>query len=106
MTGIFLPPNYNKLDSEGYFGYTGVMKSWSCEPRPPIQQIKKQQIMTDRDFAYWLKGFFEIANPETITKEQIQIIKDHLDLVFNKVTPSRPAWTGFSGYSSYSGVSC
>lgn len=38
--------------------------------------------MTSRDFAYWLQGFFEIQNPETISKEQILMIKKHLNMVF------------------------
>lgn len=38
--------------------------------------------MTSRDFVYWLQGFFEISDAETITKEQITIIKNHLNLVF------------------------
>lgn len=40
-------------------------------------------------FAYWLKGFFEIGNSNKLTEIQVQIIKDHLDLAFNKVTPDR-----------------
>lgn len=38
--------------------------------------------MTSRDFAYWLQGFFEIGNTETITKEQTETIKKHLNMVF------------------------
>ena len=30
--------------------------------------------MTSRDFAFWLQGFFEVSNAETITKEQTQVI--------------------------------
>lgn len=45
--------------------------------------------MQERDFCYWLKGFMEIQNPTTLDKDQIQIIQDHLDLVFDKVTPVR-----------------
>lgn len=45
--------------------------------------------MTPEQFAYWLKGFVEIQNPETLDKDQLQIIKDHLELVFDKVTPVR-----------------
>ncbi len=45
--------------------------------------------MTTKQFAYWLQGFFEINDPQTINKEQTQIIKDHLNLVFDKVTPNR-----------------
>lgn len=45
--------------------------------------------MTAENFVYWLNGFLEIGNPEVITKGQIQIIKDHIGLVLNKVTPNR-----------------
>jgi len=45
--------------------------------------------MTSRDFAYWLMGFFEIANPKTLNEEQTKIIKNHLDLVFyHEIDPS------------------
>jgi len=45
--------------------------------------------MTPENFCYWLKGFMEIQKPETITPMQITVINDHLNLVFNKVTPDR-----------------
>lgn len=44
--------------------------------------------MDSIQFCYWLQGFFEIADPERISIDEIKIIKDHLQLVFNKVTPS------------------
>jgi len=45
--------------------------------------------MTSRDFAFWLQGFFEVSNAETINKEQTQIIKNHLNLVFkHEIDPS------------------
>jgi hypothetical protein len=43
--------------------------------------------MTPENFCYWLQGFFEIQNPSQISESQIQEIKNHLALVFNKVTP-------------------
>lgn len=55
--------------------------------------------MTPQDFVYWLQGFVELQNPDELTKEQWQTIKDHLALVTNKVTPNRvstidnPFWT-------------
>lgn len=39
-------------------------------------------------FAYWLKGYAEIHGAPP-SAAQWQIINDHLDLVFNKVTPDR-----------------
>lgn len=44
--------------------------------------------MTSEQFTYWLQGFMETADPETIDAKQTQIIKDHLALVFTKETPS------------------
>lgn len=43
--------------------------------------------MTTRDFAYWLQGFFEISNTNKLTPNQVQEIKNHLQLVFKKETP-------------------
>lgn len=43
--------------------------------------------MTHESFCYWLQGHFEM-NPDsnTLTEDQIIMIKEHLNLVFNKVT--------------------
>lgn len=32
--------------------------------------------MTSRDFAYWLQGFFEVANPRTMSNEQVEMVKN------------------------------
>jgi hypothetical protein len=45
--------------------------------------------MTPEQFIYWQKGFFEISESNILSEKQVQIIKDHLDLCFNKVTPDR-----------------
>ena len=45
--------------------------------------------MTAEQFTYWLQGFMEINNPETLGVRETQIIKDHLKLVFDKQTPDR-----------------
>ncbi len=45
--------------------------------------------MTPENFIFWLNGFLEIAQPETISKQQILIIKDHVALVLKKETPHR-----------------
>jgi len=46
--------------------------------------------MTPEQFVYWLQGFFEIQESTTLSRKQVQIINDHLQLVFNKVTPNYP----------------
>lgn len=37
--------------------------------------------MEPRDFAYWLQGFFEIQEPESINEKQLKMIKAHLKMV-------------------------
>ena len=49
--------------------------------------------MNYEQFAFWMQGFFETANPTAINKEQTKIIKDHLNLVFTKVTPDYNKYT-------------
>ena len=45
--------------------------------------------MTSRDFVYWLQGHLEIAEPETLDKKQLDIVKKHLALVFkHEIDPS------------------
>jgi len=44
--------------------------------------------MTAEQFTYWLQGFMETAEPKKLNEKQTQIIKDHLALVFTKVTPN------------------
>ena len=49
----------------------------------------KEEKMDTTSFCYWLQGYFEISGSNMLSSKQAQIIKDHLDLVFNKVTPDR-----------------
>jgi len=44
--------------------------------------------MNSEQFCYWLKGHFELSQNKPLSIEQTVIIKEHLDLVFNKVTVS------------------
>lgn len=44
--------------------------------------------MNHDQFTYWLQGFVEMNGGKEPTKQQWQMIKDHLQLCFNKVTPS------------------
>lgn len=44
--------------------------------------------MTNEQFAYWLQGYAEICGTEP-NAEQWQVIKDHLQTVFQKTTPVR-----------------
>lgn len=38
--------------------------------------------MTPINFAYWMQGFFEISDSNTLTPEQVKMIRAHLNLVF------------------------
>lgn len=51
--------------------------------------------MTAEQFTYWLQGYAEL-NDAPPTAEQWQTIRDHLALVFNKVTP--PRWPDQPAY--------
>lgn len=42
--------------------------------------------MKPRDFCYWLQGFMELHEENSITPKQLKIIKEHLALVFQKQT--------------------
>jgi len=42
--------------------------------------------MSPEQFTFWLNGFFEISDTNNLSEKQVQIIRDHLNLVFNKVT--------------------
>lgn len=51
--------------------------------------------MTSRDFCYWLQGYFEVnalrdpANAPDLTCEQVQVVRQHLALVFkHEIDPS------------------
>lgn len=49
--------------------------------------------MTPENFVYWLQGFFELSDAAgaantALTPQQVQAIKNHLQLVMTKVTPA------------------
>jgi hypothetical protein len=43
--------------------------------------------MSPENFAYWCQGFVELTGGAHPTPEQWKMIKEHLGLVFTKVTP-------------------
>jgi hypothetical protein len=61
-----------------------IIKSWEIKPL-------SEGRMSALSFVYWLQGFFEISESETLTPEQVKVIKDHIALVLNKETPNRSA---------------
>lgn len=44
--------------------------------------------MKPEQFVYWLQGYFELTSSNELSEQQVEIIKDHLALVFKKGTPS------------------
>jgi len=42
--------------------------------------------MNTVEFCYWLNGYFELSGSKKLTEEQVKVVKEHLDLVFEKVT--------------------
>lgn len=43
--------------------------------------------MTPEQFVYWLQGMFELGDPKSLSEAQTAMIREHLKLVFEKVTP-------------------
>lgn len=54
--------------------------------------------MTPDQFCYWLQGYFEISGSTKLNKEQVDVIKEHLSLVFNKVTTKKIQLNDFKDY--------
>lgn len=46
--------------------------------------------MNAENFCYWLQGFMELSPKPTLNTRQIEIIRNHLTLVFDKITPNKP----------------
>lgn len=42
--------------------------------------------MTPENFTYWLQGYFELSDSNNLSKEQVEVIKEHLALVLSKQT--------------------
>lgn len=43
--------------------------------------------MNSESFCYWLHGYFELSGVTKLDEAQVKMIKEHLALVFTKVTP-------------------
>lgn len=44
------------------------------------------------EFCYWLQGLFEVGEPQTLNAKQTDLIKRHLNMVFeHEIDPSYPA---------------
>jgi len=43
------------------------------------------------NFCYWLQGYFELSKTSTLTTEQVDTIKNHLNMVFlHDIDPKAP----------------
>lgn len=42
--------------------------------------------MNERDFVFWLQGFFEMTGSNELTTDQVKMVKEHLALVLHKET--------------------
>jgi hypothetical protein len=62
--------------------------------------------MTPEQFCYWLQGLLEGGKEKSLSPEQIRMIKDHLNTVFEKVTPTRSSMTGTEALKNYSRLLC
>jgi hypothetical protein len=45
--------------------------------------------MTEKEFVIWLHGFLEISCVKTLDENQLQVIEDHLNVFFTKITPEQ-----------------
>lgn len=50
--------------------------------------------MNFEQFTYWLQGAIELGGVKEFNEQQTTIIQDHLNVVFNKITPNRNLYTG------------
>ena len=46
--------------------------------------------MSPRDFAFWLQGWLELERPKSISGQKLQVIREHLSLVFQHVAGGPP----------------
>lgn len=47
-----------------------------------LKETKNKIKMQSTEFCYWLQGLFELSETETLNAKQLQMIKNHLKLVF------------------------
>jgi hypothetical protein len=66
--------------------------------------------MDSKAFCYWLNGFMELRDSDDhgLTERQVDIIKDHLKLIFDKKTPVRATFPDYNSMDTFlsSKVTC
>lgn len=48
----------------------------------------KENTLSPEQFCYWLQGALELGDLKELDPQELKIVKDHLSLVFQKLTPS------------------
>lgn len=61
--------------------------------------------MDSTQFCYWLQGYVELGGKPP-TKEQWEVVKEHLGLVFNKVTTKTVSVPSQLGFGNPPGIYC
>lgn len=46
--------------------------------------------MTPEHFVYWLQGFLELSESKTLSAKQLQVVRNHLNLVFMHIDMKDP----------------
>lgn len=101
MPDMGLTPDHTKMNGDTvsvqFYNHTGGIHvkaaipiiEWSNYLTLTTTELPKETKVKNNPeiFAYWLQGFFELTDATTLTPEQVKMIKDHLSLVFEKVTP-------------------
>lgn len=62
----------------------------------PLKNVitpQRKYEMTPEIFCYWLQGLFELTDIQTLDARQVALIREHLNLVFGKVTHDFTAGT-------------
>lgn len=59
--------------------------------------------MSPENFCYWLQGFFEISDLNELREDQVKMVKEHLQLVFNKKTSSLEDLSNIRIFDRYEG---
>lgn len=54
--------------------------------------------MKAQEFCYWLQGFFELQNPQSLDLKQTELIKRHLKMVFIHEPIANPFCNFLNGF--------
>jgi hypothetical protein len=117
MPDMGLTPDHTKMNGDTvsvqFYNHTGGIHvkaaipiiEWSNYLTLTTTELPKETKMNSEQFTMWLQGFFELTDATTLTPEQVKMIKEHLALVFQKVTPElgEPYTITLDGGSTFTG---